>query len=80
MKRELDSGLLVLGLVTGVVMGGVVTLLYAPFNAAELRRRARRQLISITVPQDEPQPAPSLESGREPVRANRETAARSVNS
>lgn len=42
MKRELDSGMMVFGILLGIVFGGLVTL----FNAPKTGRAFRRQFTS----------------------------------
>ncbi len=58
MKRDLDSGLLIFGLIAGLVIGGLVTLFTAPTSGVALRRqiaasgKSARSALEAVVPTD----------------------------
>ncbi len=50
-SRELDSGLLVTGIVYGVIVGGITALLTLPKSGLALRREVQER-VELAIPRD----------------------------
>jgi gas vesicle protein len=70
-RRELDSGLISFGVLLGMAIGGVVTLLYAPLTGRELLKQAERGVENLE--RSVNQVEGSLNEGRAAVLARRST-------
>lgn len=70
MKRDLDNGLMIFGVVLGLVVGAVATLLYSPVDGRSLRRAAEQEIDQVRLNADRVNA--SLNEGREAVRARQQ--------
>ncbi|MBK8025921.1 MAG: YtxH domain-containing protein [Chloroflexi bacterium] len=65
MRNESDSGMLVVGLFLGLLIGAVVTLFYAPFDARTLRASTEKEIEQLRNQTD--RVSASLSDGRSAV-------------
>lgn len=70
MKRELDSGLIIFGVLLGLVIGGLAVLFYSPLDGRTLRQIALHRVSEVRVPPD--RISASLEEGRAAVRSRQQ--------
>ncbi|MDZ4770290.1 MAG: hypothetical protein SGJ24_14270 [Chloroflexota bacterium] len=69
-RTDLDGEILSFGVILGLLIGGLITLLYAPMNARQLLKRAERQVEQVG--RDLNKVDSSLSEGRAAVLARQE--------